>query len=169
MYDSVSPDIYPTGTPFPRPDPLPTYCPGEAYRRRLPHPSVGNSVFSDLDETAQKGACRQHYRRGSDLAAVSRYSTAAAPAGVDEQILDRRFHDRQVRLLSQHRLHRLAVELAVGLRSRPPHRGAFAGIEHPELDTRGIGNARHHAIQGVDLPDQVSFADRKSTRLNSSH
>src|SRR5256885_5288527 len=49
------------------------------------------------------------------------------------------------------------------------HRRALAGIERAELDAGAVSRPGHGAAQRVDLAHQVSLADRKSTRLNSSH
>jgi hypothetical protein len=52
----------------------------------------------------------------------------------------------------------LAIKLAIGLRARPLNRRALAPVENAELDARRIGNAAHHAIERVDLADEVAFA-----------
>src|SRR5690606_39298272 len=65
-----------------------------------------------------------------------------------------------------------------GLRPGRPHGRALGAVERAELDARLVRGQRHGAAQRIDLLDQVALADaadagvaadRKSTRLNSSH
>ena len=52
----------------------------------------------------------------------------------------------------------MAIEFAICLRPRPAYRRPFGAVEHTELDTASIGRPAHHAIQRIDLPDQMSLS-----------
>src|SRR5690606_41866327 len=73
-------------------------------------------------------------------------------AAVDRQSSDLSPDRAQLRLRRKHPLDGALEQRAVGLDSRPPHRAAFGAVEHPVVDGGRVGGA-----------------DRKSTRLNSSH
>jgi len=51
-------------------------------------------------------------------------------------------------------LHGGLVELAVGLAARAPHGGAFAAVEHAEVDRGLVRDAAHHAVQRVHLDEK---------------
>ncbi len=68
---------------------------------------------------------------------------------------------------AQDRLHGLAVELAVGLGAGAAHGRALGAVEHAELDSGAVDGATHHAVQRIDLADQVALgqpADRRVAR-----
>ena len=51
-------------------------------------------------------------------------------------------------------LHGGLVELAVGLAARAPHGGAFAAVEHAEVDRGLVRDAAHYAAQCVHLDEK---------------
>ena len=94
--------------------------------------------------------------------------SAATPrtrAVLDQQIFDRGFDDRQIFRLTQRRLHRRAIELAVGLGARTAHRRSLGAIEHAKLDAGGVGDAAHQSIERVDLAHQLALAKPADRRI----
>ena len=45
------------------------------------------------------------------------------------------------------------------------HGGAFAAIEHAELDAGGVDGAAHRAAQGVDFADDLPFGHAADGRI----
>jgi len=80
-------------------------------------------------------------------------------AVVEEKAARLGFDHGQIGGLADQRLHRPAVELAIGLGARALHGGALAPIEHPELNPGGVGGARHQPVEGVDFAHQMALAE----------
>ena len=68
------------------------------------------------------------------------------------------FDDCQVRGVTEEPLHCAPIELPVGLRARALDGRPLAAIEDAELDAGCIGGARHHAVQRIDLANQMALA-----------
>ena len=62
-------------------------------------------------------------------------------------------------------LHGLAIKLAVGLGAGALHRGAFAPVQHAELDAGGVSHPAHQAVEGVDLAHQMALAEAANGRI----
>ena len=62
-------------------------------------------------------------------------------------------------------LHGLRIELAIGLRARTAHGRTFAAIQKAKLDAALIGHPAHEAVQRVDFPHQVAFAEAADGRI----
>ena len=71
----------------------------------------------------------------------------------------------EVRRGADRGLHRLAIELAVGLGPGTLHRGPLAPVQDPELDAGGIGHPPHQAVERVDLADEVALAEAANGRI----
>ena len=95
----------------------------------------------------------------------SRVTTPAASAVVDDQVVDFGGDDREVRVGAQQLLHVAAVELAVGLGAGAADGGALRAVEQAELDAGAVGDDAHDAVEGVDLADQMAFAQTADGRV----
>ena len=73
--------------------------------------------------------------------------------------------NRKARLLGKERLHRLAVELAVGLGARTPNGRALAAVQHAELDAGPVDRPSHHAVERIDLADEVPLGEATDRRV----
>ena len=71
----------------------------------------------------------------------------------------------EVRLRRERGLHRLPVELAVGLGARTAHGRTLAAVEHAELDAGRVGDAAHQAVQRIDLAHQMALAEPADRRV----
>ena len=67
--------------------------------------------------------------------------------------------------MSNRGLHGGGIKFAVGLGARSPDGGAFAAVEHPELNAASIRYPAHQAVQGVDFADQMTFAKTANRRI----
>ncbi len=56
-------------------------------------------------------------------------------------------------------LHGGAIKRPVGLGAGPAHGRAFAAVEQAELNPGPVRDPAHQAVQGIDLPHQMAFAD----------
>ena len=55
-------------------------------------------------------------------------------------------------------MHRVAVERPVRLAARPANCRSLAPVQHAELDSRRIGNTRHHAVKRINFAYQMALA-----------
>ena len=69
------------------------------------------------------------------------------------------------RLLLDQALDLLLIGFLVGLGPGAVHRRAFAAIEHPKLDARGVDRPPHRAAQGVDLADDLPLGHAADGRI----
>src|SRR6185503_10564663 len=120
---------------------------GQAHRGSLTDPSGRDLLLADMDEAAEEGASRHDHGSGADFLARACHHPGGVARPIQDQILDCGRFDRKAWLSGEDLLHRLAIELAVGLGARAPNGGALAAIEDPELDAGAISRAGHHAVQ----------------------
>ena len=81
------------------------------------------------------------------------------------QSFDRALDDLEIGRRGDRRLHRRAIELAVGLSARAAHGRAFGAIEQPKLDSGGVGDAAHEAVERIDLADELPLAQPADRRI----
>ena len=136
----------------------------EAERRRLVDAPGRDLALADMDQAAQEGAGGEHHGAGAEAAAVGG-DDAGDRAVLDDQVLDRRLDHCEVRRGADRGLHRLAIELAVGLGAGPLHRRPLAPVQDAKLDAGGIGHPRHQAIERVDLADEMPLAEAADGRI----
>ena len=137
---------------------------GERDRGRIAETSGRRSLVAKMDHAAQESAGGEDDGAAGDGAAVSERD-AGDGAGVGRDAGGFPFDDGQIRGLADQRLHGAPVKLAVGLGARPLDGGALAAIENAELDAGGVGGARHHAVERVDLAHQMAFAEAADRRV----
>jgi hypothetical protein len=117
-----------------------------------------------MDQPAQEGAGGQHHGAGREAPPVRR-DDAGDAALIHNEVLDRGLDHLEAWGGCDRRLHGPAVELAVGLGAGALHRGAFAAVQHPELDAGGVGDPSHEAVKGVDLAHQMALAEAADSRV----
>ncbi len=131
----------------------------QADRRGLADPSGRGLGGADVDHAAEEGAGGQDGGGAGVAGAVGRVDRGQAAVRGELQVFDRGFGDAEVRGLGQQVLDGGAIQGTVGLRAGAADRGALAAVQELEMDPRPIGRAGHQAVQRVDLPHQVAFAD----------
>jgi len=132
--------------------------------RRFADAAGRDALLADMDQAFEKGASRHH-----DSACPPRPARladhASGPVVLNNQVLDSVLDQRQVFIFGKDRLDRLAIEFAICLCSRPPHRWPLGPVEHPELDTAAIRRPAHHPVEGVDFTDQMPLAQPANRRV----
>ena len=136
----------------------------KAKRRRLADAACRGLHLALMDDAAQEGARGQHDRTGANRASTRQHD-AADGARIQQQILHPALDHVEPRRRRDGRLHRLPVELAVGLGPRPVHGGALGAIEKPELDAGSVRDAAHQAVEGIDLAHEVALAEPADGRV----
>jgi len=111
-----------------------------------------------MDQAIQESAGGQHHRSGKYLFSARQPDAGHAPVFQD-QIFGRRFADFQARDRAQLPLHRRAIKRAIRLGAGPAHSGAFAAVEHAELDAGRVRRPAHQTVQGIDFAHQMALAD----------
>ena len=141
--------------------------PRQPERRRLADPAGRDLLRADMDEAAEKRAGGQHHPAGGDLAPVAETTPPTWPRASNSRSSAAPSTIVEARRLGEQRRHRLAVELAVGLGARPPHRRPLAAVQHAELDAGAVDRPAHDAVERVDLAHQMALgepADRRVAR-----
>jgi hypothetical protein len=87
------------------------------------------------------------------------------PIRIQRDIRHFAFDNGEPGLLSQERLHGEAIEVPVHLRAWTTDSRALAAVQHLEVDSSPVRRRRHHPIQGIDLPNEVTFADSANGRI----
>ena len=67
---------------------------------------------------------------------------------------DLRLMQHEIFLRLQRLLHDFLIAPPVGLHAQRVDGGAFAAVEHPELDARGVRRFAHLAAERVELTDK---------------
>src|SRR4029077_8815999 len=109
-----------------------------------------------MNEAAQKRAGRQDDGAGLKLAAIAQ-ANAHCPFAT-EQIVDFALDHGEICRGSDRLHYRRGVELSVGLVARTAHRWPLAAIEHTKLNSGGVSDAAHQAVERIDLTHQMAFA-----------
>ena len=87
------------------------------------------------------------------------------PVAFQQQVIHRLLEEGQIGLILQRLPNGLAIQDTVCLGARGSNRGAFTGIEDPELDASVIGGNSHDAAQRIDFLDKMSLANATNGRI----
>ena len=90
-----------------------------------------------------------------------------APGGLDsfdaavfqENIGGLGFDHAEIWNIADCRLHRRKVELAVDLRPRAPHGGAFRAVQNAKLNSGLVRDLAHEPVEGVDFAHEMALAE----------
>ena len=130
----------------------------QAARRRVACTASAVVVQAHVDLSVQKSPCGQHHGCSAEREADLRHR-AHHPVTLQQQVIHGLLEQTQIGLVFQHAPDCGFVQNPVGLGAGGAHGRAFAGVEDTKLDARLVGGQSHRAAQGVDLFDQMAFAD----------
>src|SRR5581483_10545208 len=137
---------------------------GQAKRRRLADPASRPILLTEMDQAAEESPGRDDDRAGDELATVG--ETDATQFAIDNpELVGLALDDGQIGGLVDRSLHRRRIEFAIGLGAWAAHRRTLAPIEHTKLDTAGVGDAAHQAVERVDFADKVALAQTADRRI----
>ncbi len=136
----------------------------EANRRLIAHPTPWPRLISDVNRTSQECPGRQDDRTNGQARAIRQFHALDA-ARIHKDVDDFALNHLKAGLRSGFRLHRLAIQLAIGLGPRPLHSGALSPVQKPELDARPICDAAHHTVQCIDLAHEMALAKSSDGRV----
>ena len=131
---------------------------------RLVEASAADDGLADVDFAAQEGSGGQHDGFGGQKARFLA-KNARNPVVFDLHGLDLVGDEGQVVLGLQDGVHAGGIGRLVALDPVSADGGAFAAIEHPELDSGAVGVQRHLAAEGVEFEDHVRFGDAADGRI----
>jgi hypothetical protein len=117
-----------------------------------------------MNEAVEESARCEDHGAGHDFCAIGA-NHACSLAVRDQQIFHRDRLHAEIGLVEHPALHGLAIKLPVRLAAWPAHGRSLAAVEEPELDTRGVRDAPHEAVKGVDLADKVALAKSSDGRV----
>ena len=137
---------------------------GKGNGRRLPVAAGGYALVSPKDDPPEEGSGGQH--DGFRLVGPA-VGQAHAPHlfHVEHQVIHGTLDDVEVGVVSENALRGFPIEGAVDLSPGAAHRGSLGPVQHPELDSGSVGHPAHDAIEGIDLPDDVSLAETPDGRI----
>ena len=130
----------------------------EADRRIFAHAASGKASRPDMNHAAQKRSGRQDEGAAADSSPVGGRDPVD-PAIVEQNIGGLGFDDAKIPGLADRRLHRLAVELTVGLRPRTSHGRPLGAVQDAELNAGRVGDPSHEPVEGVDLAHEMALAE----------
>ena len=136
----------------------------QGVRRRLTGPSALVTGFAHVDPAGQKRAGCQHHAGSAETQARLCHDTPDNTA-FNNQVVHGLLEQVQVVRLLKQGTYRSLVQAAVNLCPGGAHRGPLAGVEDAELYPAPVRRPGHDSAQGVDLLDQVAFADAPYGRV----
>ena len=142
--------------------------PADAVRCAFAHASAGHLRLADVDQPPHERAGAEHDGPGAVERAVGHANAGDAERGplpFRDQVVDRFLPQAQVRLFFAEAFDFDLVGPLIGLCPRAVHGGAFAAIEHAELDAGGVDGAAHGAAEGVDFSHDLSFGHAADGRI----
>jgi len=135
-------------------------------RGRISRSTAGLFCIANKNSAAKERAHRQHYRCGKKL--QTQPGNDAGDATIfDDEIFDRLLKNGQSRLVLEHVANRLAVKLAVRLRTRCADSRPLACIQSTKLDSSLIDRLRHRASQCIDLFRKMTLANAADGRVTA--
>src|SRR6476620_3583486 len=136
----------------------------QAGGRRFSHTPGRDLMFSNMDETPQKGAGGQHHRPYPELSSIGEPEPRNALM-TDDEIIGLGLDHGEPWGVGNGPLDGCGVKPTVGLGARPAHRRTFAAVEDPELHAPRVGGPANQPVKGVDLADQMAFAEAPDSRI----
>ena len=125
---------------------------------RLRNASAGRLHLAHVHQAVKESPCSENHSLGTESEPKGGLDALHYPT-LDDEFIDRILPHVQIWRVFQH-LSPLENELlAVALRTRTPHRGSLAAVEHSELDAGTVGNNTHLAAQGVNLAHDLPLGD----------
>ena len=109
-----------------------------------------------MQQAAHEGAAAQHHGAGGKALAPGGGDTGHATI-LHHDFIHISLEELQTRRSLQHPLHAGAVGAFVALGAGGAHAGALGGIQHAELNGRGIGVEPHGTAQGINLAYHVAL------------
>ena len=117
-----------------------------------------------MNEAVQERSRRHDDRRRLQLGPVRKRNPGDARA-LNLQRRDLADDKVDAAGLGQFALCGLTIQPSVGLRPRSLYSGTLPAIQKTELNPGGVGEPAHHAVQGVDLPDEMALAQSADRRV----
>ncbi len=135
-----------------------THAVGQGDRRWIAGATAGMVLQTNVDKAAEEGTGGQYHRFGEETQAHLGHH-AFDLVLLDDQVVAGLLEYPQVRLVFQDFTHHCLVDSAVGLCTGGAYGRALAVVQNAELDAALVGGQRHGAAEGIDLFDQMAFAN----------
>ncbi len=116
-----------------------------------------------MDQAVEEGSGGDNHRLAQEGLLIRLHPDH--PVAFKQQLLYQPLGNRQVLLSLQHPAHCVLIFVHFGLTPRAPSGRTPGSIEHPKLDSGGIGNLRHLTSERVNLLYQVPLADSANRRI----
>ena len=123
-------------------------------------------ISAEVNASAQERSGCDDDSASTKATAVGRLDSGDPRATfIEEQICDHALRELEKRELLEQVADSAAIERAIALSARSPHRGALRAIQHAELDRGTIGSAAHDAAQGIDFADDGTLRNAADGRV----
>jgi hypothetical protein len=122
-----------------------------------------------MDQAAKKSTRGEYHGAADEASAICQDQSAHPGEFVQIDIESIAFDYRQIFLLLNLALHRLAIQPTIGLRSRPANSRSLLSVEKAKLDPRSIGYPTHQAIKRIDLTNKMSLSQSANGRVTGHY
>ena len=119
-----------------------------------------------MNPAAQESACSDHNALRAETPPLDGLD-AEYPLFTrrEKETRHRALHSLESRVLLEERSDRAPVQSAIALRTRRPDSGAFAAVQHSELDHGEIGGPPHDSSQRIDFANDGPLCDASNGRV----
>ena len=111
-----------------------------------------------MHQAVQESACGEDHCLGAKSHAQHGLHTLDYPT-LNHEFIDRILPHVQIRCILEHFSPLQDELLTVTLRTRTPHGGTLAAVEHTELDAAAVGNDTHLAAQRIDFAHNLPLGN----------
>src|SRR6185369_11516566 len=112
-----------------------------------------------MNHAAQESPSGENDPTGRDERTIGEHHPGDLASRAEPKILRRGSAYLQPVDFGKQFLHRLAVQLTIRLRARPPHRRTLAAVEHAELDPGPVDRPAHDPVEGIDLAHDMTLGE----------
>ena len=130
----------------------------------LPYPPTFEPLLTPEKNTAQECACAQDRSVARQFNPAGQTDTMHRSA-LDAQARDLSFNNLERLLRRYLRTHCGTEEFAIGLYPRAPDRTALRPVEHPVMNCARICSDTQHAIESIDLADEMALPQATDSRI----
>ncbi len=137
-------------------------------RSSFPGPPAGGFGFAGVHDGLEECAGGQNHRRSKVLRATFDCDAANDNFAGDlfgEEIVNCFLAKLDIRLGLDHSLNFELISLLIGLGARRVHRGPFAIIEHPKLNSGPIDGFAHESAESINLAHELAFGNSADGRI----
>jgi hypothetical protein len=118
-----------------------------------------------MNPTAQESAGSDHNAFRAEAPPLDGLDAEYAPFIREKETGDSALHSLESLVLLEERSDRAAVQSTIALRTRRPHSGALAAVQHSELNHGEISGPPHDSSKRIDFANDSAFCYTSNGRI----